>query len=130
MGLDIYINYRGNCEKAFRFYEQYLEAKVISMISYLEPPPNFPKKWNKPILRAKIEIGGTRVWGADTPHTEPMRSAYLTLLIDTSERAEYIYNLLSSDGEVHRPLEKTDFAECFSLLRDRFGTLWMLLVEN
>jgi len=130
MGVDVYINYPGNCEKAFRFYEQYLEAKVISMVSYLEPPPNFPKEWNKPILHAKIEIGGTKVWGADIPHAEPMRSAYLTLLVDTSEKAEYIYNVLLNDGEVYRPLEETDFAERFSLLRDRFGTLWMLLVEK
>ena len=24
MRLDIYLNYRGNCEQAFRFYEQHL----------------------------------------------------------------------------------------------------------
>jgi len=130
MRLDIYINYPGNCEKAFRFYEQYLEAKIISMVPHQQPPPNFPKEWKEPILHAKIEIGGTMVWGADIPHTESMRSAYLTLIIDTPERAEHIYDLLSSDGEIFMPLEKTDFADRFAMLRDRFGTLWMLINEK
>lgn len=130
MGLDLYINYPGNCEKAFRFYEQHLEGRIISMVPHQQPPPNFPEEWKEPILHAKIEIGNTKVWGADIPNTEPMRSAYLTLIIDTPEKANHIYNLLSSDGDIFMPLEKTDFADSFSMLRDRFGTLWMLIVEK
>lgn len=30
MRLDIYLNYRGNCEQAFRFYEQHLGGKITS----------------------------------------------------------------------------------------------------
>lgn len=28
MKLDIYLNYRGNCEQAFRFYEQHLGGRT------------------------------------------------------------------------------------------------------
>ena len=68
--------------------------------------------------------------GADIPGAEPMRSAYLTLTLDTAEKAEHIYDLLSSDGEIFMKLEKTPFANRFAMLRDKFGTSWMLLNES
>lgn len=130
MKLDIYINYPGHCETAFRFYEKHLGGKINMMTPHQQPPPNFPKEWQKPILHATMEIGGTMVRGADVPGAEPMRSAYLTLRLDTAEEAEHIYSLLSSNGEIFMKLEKTFFANRFAMLRDKFGTAWMLLNEN
>lgn len=127
--LDIYINYPGHCEEAFRFYEQHLGGKITMMAAHQQPPPNFPKEWTRPILHAVVEIGGTLVRGADVPHAEPMRSAYLTLRLDAAEKAEEVYNLLSSGGEVFMKMEKTFFANRFAMLRDKFGTSWMLLNE-
>src|SRR5687767_11778575 len=95
MQLDIYINYPGHCEKAFLFYEQHLGGKITMMMPHEQLPPHFPKEWKKPTLHAIMEIGGTIVRGADIPGAEPMRSAYLTLRIDTAEKAEQIYSLLS-----------------------------------
>lgn len=130
MKLDIYINYPGHCEAAFRFYEQHLSGHITLMLAHQQPPPNFPKEWKAPILHAIMELGGTLVRGADLPGAEPMRSAYLTLRLDTPEKAEEIYELLSSDGEVLMKMEKTFFANRFAMLRDKFGTAWMLLNEN
>lgn len=128
--LDIYINYRGHCEEAFKFYEQNLDGKITMMMPHQQAPANFPEEWKQPILHAIIEIGGTLVRGADVPNAEPMRSAYLTLRLDTPEKAEHIYNLLSGDGEIFMKMEKTFFANRFAMLRDKFGTSWMLLNEN
>jgi PhnB protein len=127
MKLDIYINYPGNCEEAFLFYEKNLSGKITMMMPHQQPPPNFPKEWKKPILHAKMEIGETIVRGADIPNAEPMRSAYLTLNLDTPEKAEEIYNILSVGGEIFMKMEKTFFANRFAMLRDKFGTSWMLL---
>ena len=100
------------------------------MTTHTQPPANFPKEWTKPILHAMMEIGGTIVRGADVPHTEPMRSVYLTPRFDTPEKAEQVYNLLSGDGEIFMKMEKTFFANRFAMLRDKFGTSWMILNEN
>lgn len=128
--LDIYVNYPGHCEEAFQFYEQHLGGKITMMAAHQQPPANFPKEWTKPILHATVEIGGTIVRGADIPNAEPMRSVYLTLRLDTPEKAEQVYNLLSRDGEIFMKMERTFFANRFAMLRDRFGTSWMLLAEN
>lgn len=129
LSLQIYLNYPGHCEKAFKFYEKHLGGK-ITMMSYHQPaPPNFPKEWKKPVLHAVIEIGGTIVRGADIPNAEPVRSAYLTLKVGTAEEAEKLYKVLSKDGQIFMKMEKTFFANRFAMLRDKFGTSWMLLNE-
>jgi PhnB protein len=59
-----------------------------------------------------------------------MRSAYLTLILDTSEEAERVYALLSDSGQIFMPMEETFFAFRFAMLRDKFGTSWMILHER
>lgn len=130
MQLDIYVNYPGHCEEAFRFYEQHLNGTIQMMLTHQQPPAHFPKEWKSPILHAIIEIGGTMLRGADVPGAEPMRSAYLTLRLATAEKAEQIYQLLSVEGEIFMKMEKTFFANRFAMLRDKFGTSWMLLHEQ
>jgi PhnB protein len=67
--------------------------------------------------------------GADIPKSEPMRSAYLTLTVASAEEAERLYALLAEGGQIFMKLEKTFFANRFAMLRDKFGTSWMLLHE-
>ncbi len=128
MQLDVYLNYHGNCEQAFRFYELHLGGRITGMLRHEEQPnPNIPADWKDKILHARIEIAGTVLMGADIPHSEPMRSAYLALTLDTEAEAERVYALLAEGGEIFMKMEKTPFANRFAMLRDRFGTSWMLL---
>jgi PhnB protein len=131
MKLDIYLNYAGNCREAFRFYEQHLGGKITMMMTHGEGPnaANLPAEQKNAILHARIEIGNTVVMGADIPKSEPMRSAYLTLTVETAADAERLYALLSEGGQIFMKMEKTFFANRFAMLRDRFGTSWMLLHE-
>ncbi len=68
--------------------------------------------------------------GADIPESQPMRSAYLTLTLDSAGEAERIYGLFSDGGQVFMKMEETFFASRFAMLRDQFGTSWMLLHER
>jgi len=130
--LDIYVNYPGNCKEAFEFYEKHLGGKITSMNTFKElpDPSNIPKERENDILHARIEIGGSILMGADIPHTESMRSAYLTLRVDSEEDAERIYRVLSEGGEIFMKMDKTFYASRFAMLRDKFGTNWMLLCEQ
>ena len=130
MQLDIYVNYRGSCEEAFRFYEQHLGGRMSGLVRHGDQPnpnPNIPADWNQKVVHARIEIGGTVLMGADIPQADPMRSAYLSLSLDREQDAERIYALLTDGGEVFMKMEKTPFANRFAMIRDRFGTSWMLL---
>jgi PhnB protein len=129
-----YLNFGGNCEQAFRFYEQHLGGKISMMLTHARQPNanDFPANWKNAILHARIAIGETELLGADVPpeRFQPMRSAYLSLLLDSSQKAERIYALLSQNGQIFMPLAEAFFAFRFAMLRDRFGTSWMILHER
>ena len=134
MKLHTYLNYGGNCEQAFRFYEQHLGGKITMMMTHgQQPNPNdVSPDWKNAILHARITIGEAELMGADVPpeRFQPMRSAYLSLIVDSIDEAERIYALLSDGGQIFMPMEETFFAFRFAMLRDRFGTSWMILHER
>ena len=134
MKLYTYLNYGGNCAQAFRFYEAHLGAKIIMMMTHGQQPnaQDVPPDRKDAILHARISIGETELMGADVPpeRFQPMRSAYLSLLVDSTEEAERIYALLSDGGEIFMKMEETFFAFRFAMLRDKFGTSWMILHER
>ena len=128
MRLDIYVNYRGTCEEAFRYYEQHLGGRITGLVRHKEQPhPDPAADWGEKVVHARIEIGGTALMGADIPQAEPMRSAYLTLSLQSEAEAERVYAVLLDGGEAFMKMAKTPFANRFAMLRDRFGTSWMLL---
>jgi PhnB protein len=131
MKLDIYLNYPGNCKEAFAFYEKHLGGKITMMMTHGDQPgnANIPADWKDAILHARMQIGEAVLMAADIPHAEPMRSAYLTLRLNSDDEAEEIYALLTDGGQIFMKMEKTFFASRFAMLRDKFGTSWMLLHE-
>ncbi len=52
--------------------------------------------------------------GADTPHAQPMRSAYLSLSVQGDAEAERIFSALSDGGVVFMPIEETFSATRFA----------------
>jgi len=134
MKLYTYLNYGGNCERAFRFYEEHLGGKITMMMTHGQQPnqSEISPDWKNAILHARISIGDTELLGADIPpdRFQPMRSAYLTLIVGSSDEAERIYELLSDGGQIFMPMAETFFAVRFAMLRDRFGTSWMILHER
>ena len=131
MQLVVYLNYPGNCEEAFKFYEAHLGGKVVTMMRHREHPnPGLPAGFADKILHAQIEMGGATLMGADIPGSEPMRSAYVSLTLDSVADAERVYAILSDGGQIFLKMEQSFFAARFAMLRDRFGTSWMLLAAH
>ena len=61
------------------------------------------------------------------PSGGSVKGCRVTLTLDSEADAERIYGLLAEGGEIFMKMEKTPFANRFAMLRDRFGTSWMLL---
>jgi PhnB protein len=132
MKLHTYVNYPGNCQEAFRYYEQHLGGKITVMMTHGQAPnpAQGPPDWKDAILHARINIGETELMGADIPGAQPMRSAYLTLTVGSIEEAERIYARLSESGEIFMAMSETFFAFRFAQLRDKFGINWMIIHER
>jgi PhnB protein len=125
------LNFGGNCEEAFRFYEKHLGGKITMMMNQNEAP-GAPRDAGKAIIHARMNIGGTVVIANDVPPSvfQKMRSVYIYLSLDSTAEAERVHNLLADGGEVYMPLKETFYATRFSQLRDRFGVLWSIIHER
>ena len=127
-----YVNLPGTCAEAFRFYEKHLGGKPGMMMTHGQAPDQTSVKpeLKDAILHARISIGDTELMGADIPNAQPMRSAYLSLSVDSDAEAERIFSALSGGGEIFMPMQETFFATRFGQLRDRFGINWMIIHER
>ena len=134
MKLNTFLNFGGNCEDAFRFYEQHLGGRITMLMRRSEQPaqPVTWPGWERTVQYAAIDLGGTDLMASDVPpdRFQPMRSVYLSLTVDSAEEAERLWALLTDGGQVFMPMEETFFAVRFGQLRDRFGTSWMILAPR
>lgn len=132
MKMTTYVNFAGNCKDALQFYEKHLGAKILMMMTFdqMPEPKTVPPGMEKGILHARIMIGDTPLMASDGPKVEPMRSAYLSISVDSSPEAERIYKALSDGGEVFMPMNETFFAHRFAQFRDKFGINWMIIHEK
>jgi PhnB protein len=130
MKLCPYLNFNGNCQAAFRFYEEHLGGKISFMMTHAEAPApqNVRPEWGSAILHARMTIGDTDLMASDIPpeQQEPMRSCYLNLGVSNAREAERIFSVLEKGGQVIMPMQETFWASRFGILRDQFGVLWMV----
>ena len=132
MRMNTYVNFAGTCAEAFRFYEKHLGGKIGMMMTHGQAPDQSKvnPEWKDAVLHARVSLGGTELMGADIPNAQSMRSAYLSLGVDSDTEAERIFSVLSDGGKVFMPMEETFFATRFGQVQDRFGISWMIIHEK
>jgi PhnB protein len=134
MKLHAYLNFGGDCKQAFEFYEKHLGGKITVMMNHNQQPGlnEVPADWKEKVMYARMSLGETEIMANDVPgdRFQPMRSVYLSLTVGSIEEAERIHGLLADGGQIFMPMEETFFAYRFSMLRDRFGTSWMVINQK
>jgi PhnB protein len=134
MQVSPYLSFKGECEAAFKFYEQCLGAQPGAIFRYAGSPmaDQAPAGWSDKVMHGSITIGDLVLMGADIApdqYEEP-KGFSLSLQIKSVAEAERVFNELSKDGSVVLPLEKTFWAVRFGMLVDRFGVPWMINCEG
>jgi PhnB protein len=132
MRMNTYVNFAGTCAEAFRFYEKHLGGQIGMMMTHGQAPDQsrVNPDWKDAVLHARISIGGTELLGADIPTAQPMRSAYLSLGVESDADAERIFAALADGGQVFMPMQETFFATRFAQVQDQFGINWMIIHER
>lgn len=134
MQANTYLYFTGNCEEAFKFYEQAVGAKILVLMPYAGTPAESqgPADWKNKIIHGRLQLGDTVLFGSDgSPDNTSQPGGFsICLRGDTIEEAERIYNALKDGGNVVMPLEETFFAHRFGMLKDKFGTPWMVICEK
>jgi PhnB protein len=130
MQLDTYLNFSGECEAAFKFYESSLGGKIQMMMTYGESPmaEQTAPEWRDKIMHVTLAVDGRILMGCDAPpqHYEKAQGFSIAIAVDSPADAERLFQALSENGTVRMPLQKTFWAAGFGMLVDRFGTPWMI----
>ena len=132
MRLNTFLNFGGNCEEAFRFYEKHLGGSITMLMrrgDTADPPPETWPGWERSVQYGIMNIGETELMGSDVPpgRFQPMRSVYLSLTVTDAAEAERVWAVLADGAQIFMPIAETFFATRFGQLRDKFGTSWMVM---
>jgi PhnB protein len=134
MEMNPYVNFNGQCEAAFRFYEQCLGGTIKGIFRYAgtSMAEQVPPDWQSKVMHGSVMIGGQLLLGADLApeqYEEP-KGFSLSLQMTSTADAERIFHMLAKDGTVVMPLEKTFWAARFGVVVDRFGIRWLINCEE
>lgn len=127
MNLNAHLDFNGNCEEAFRVYEDCLGGSVTTLVRYGTSPlaATFPDLADK-VLHATLVLGDDRLTGVDLAptHYRAPQGFSIQLNLTSPADAQRIYHTLSPGGQIKMPLQKTFWAELFAVFHDRFGIPW------
>jgi PhnB protein len=134
MQVDPYLLFDGQCEAAFKFYEQALHGKIDSMFTFAGSPmeQGTPPEWRNKIMHARLSIGEQVIMGSDPPpqHFSRPQGFSVSLSVKDPAEADRLFNALAQDGKITMPIQKTFWAARFGMCVDRFGIPWMVNCEQ
>ena len=134
MQMNPYLNFNGQCESAFKFYEKALGGKILCMLTHADSPmtQQVSAEWRGKILHALLTVGDKVLMGSDAPpdHYERPQGFSVSLGIENPADAERIFHALAENGTVRMPIQETFWAQRFGMLVDQFGTPWMINCEK
>jgi len=134
MKLNPYLNFNGQCEAAFKFYEKSLGGKIEMMMTHGQSPmaDQVPANWRDKVMHVRMTVGDKVLMGSDAPpeHYQKPQGFAVSLSVAKPEEAERAFKALSEGGTIQMPLQQTFWAARFGMLVDKFGIPWMINCEQ
>ena len=130
MQLQPYLEFNGQCEAAFKFYEQCLGGKIEALITHENMPTEVPVPagWRAKIMHASMHVGETVLMGSDRQADDYKAPTgfHLSLAFKDPAEAERVFHLLAEGGKIIMPIQQTFWSPKFGMLTDQFGVPWMV----
>lgn len=131
--VNLYLNFNGNTEEAFAFYQSVFGAAFTAFQRFKDTPDggNMPAQEGEKIMHVALPIGpGVALMGTDRPESMPKVTfgTNFSISLDARSLAEatQLYRALSAGGQATMPLEKMFWGAHFGTLTDKFGVQWMV----
>lgn len=133
MKLNPYLNFDGNAEEAFRFYQSVFGGELfIQKMNEAPGTENLPDDEKNRVMHVSIPIGDGQVLMASdcVPSMGHVlrvgNNNYISLSSDTREDADRFFNALSEGGVIEMPMADMFWGDYFGSFTDRFGICWMI----
>ena len=135
MHLNAYLNFDGNCEEAFKYYQRHLGGEIVAMMPFGETPAceHVPGDFRDKIMHARLVTGEAVLMGSDCTPDHPyegVKGCSVAIQLNDPAEAERIFNALSENGSLYMSLQETFWAARFGACVDQFGVSWMVNCEQ
>lgn len=135
--VNIYLNFEGNCEEAFRFYQSVFGGEFTRLLRYHQMPevegmPLITEDVSDRIMHIVLPISDeTQLMGCDTvgewsPRLLTGNNFSVWVSADTKESAERMFNVLGEQGHASMPMIEQFWGDYFGMVTDKFGINWMI----
>lgn len=134
--VNIYINFNGNCEKAFNFYRSVFGGEFLFVGRFKDIPPEqnpgFSAEEGERIMHIALPVGGeTMLMGSDSEgewakELIPGNNFSVSVSTDSKAEADRLFQGLSEGGKVTMPMSGTFWGDYFGTFTDKFGINWMI----
>ncbi|MFD2921369.1 VOC family protein [Terrimonas rubra] len=130
-----HVNFNGNAEEAFTFYQSVFGGTFAKVIRFKDlASDEFPvaaKEENK-IMHIELPIGKmNKLMGNDVPEVlgkvnEQENRSKISISTESKDEADKLFNGLSAGGAVEYPLGDSPWGTYFGMFRDKYGIEWMV----
>ncbi|MGF7009379.1 VOC family protein [Aminobacter sp. BE322] len=134
MKLVTYLFFNGNCREAFEFYARLFDGEIAGMVTYRDEPGqgSVPAEWLDKVMNVQLSIGDQALMASDAPPQYASDMSGFSVSVDLGDlgRAGRVFAALADGGTVNMPFQPTFWAKGFGMVKDRFGTPWMISSGN
>lgn len=137
MGLNVYLNFRGNCKEAAETYAKAFKTGQPNFLLFGDVPaqegqPPLSEEDKKLVMHTEVHLDGTIIMMSDVPSFMPfMQGNNISLVLNLSdkEKIDEIYNELKVGGTAIMEPGETFFSKYYAYLTDKFGISWQLSIR-
>ncbi len=132
MTLNPYLNFDGNAEEAFRFYQSVFGGELFVQKMDNVPGMEIPDNEKDRVLHVALPIGQSQFLMASDclPSQGQVLSVgnnnYISITADSRKEADRLFDSLSAGGELEMPMEDMFWGDYFGSFKDKFGICWMI----
>lgn len=128
-----YIHFQGHCAEALTFYADVFGATDLSMMRYSDAPETDDTLRDPTrVIHGQLTLPDGVLMASDYPpgmQGEPQSAVSIMTVTDTVPEAKRIFNALAAGGAVIQGFGSTFFSRGFGMVKDRYGTHWMVSVS-
>ncbi len=129
-----HINFNGNAEEAFNFYQSAFGGTFANIVRFKDMPMGehpIPESEANKIMHIALPIGSNVLMGNDVPEfmgkvDENENRSKISIGAESREEADKLFNALSEGGKVEFPIGDSPWGSYFGMFRDKFGIEWMV----